>query len=485
MLLGFYFEQTVAERTSQNEWIASLCSFVVHLFVLLGLAAWTASLGIVGDSISIEAGDAESTELQLFELDSEMDAIAEPQPDPSQVNPTAIAINSELTIPMPTENTAEAVTPVTEITPDQMLSETGAAMGFSSSSLDGRKPENRAKVLLENGGTAESEQAVENALAYLAAHQRNDGSWSMLFREVCDNECRPSCSGLDPHRFAATGLALLCYLGAGKTDRDERYGEVVSKGIYYLIQNLRTNSSAGYWVGTEASAQMYEHGIATLALCEAYQMLESQELKESSQLSIQFIVDAQFRDGSWDYHPGSPGDLSIVGWQVMALKSAVAAKIRIPQRTLTGVDRFLDEARAGEFMYRYRTKKPTASMTAIGTLLQLYRGKSKEAVNIGKAMAYLAKQEPSESDLYYDYYATQAMFLYGGPLWKQWNYKMREYLIRTQEGSGHSSGSWWFDHDLSNTEGGRLYSTCMACLILEVYYRYLPVYEEPTKEFRF
>lgn len=483
-----YPDRQKTERP-KSDWIAGLCSCILHLATLLVLAAWSMGLGTGnrGGSLTIESGDAEPSELQTFEIS---DSAIEAQES------LAVDHQSSLTSPAMIEAVIQSVQPVESVDPS--VAETiagvigqsvaaggGSSMGFAEMSLSGRTKENRTRLAKENGGSEESELAVELALAYLAEHQLNDGSWSMMYGMSCNGECEPSCSGKDPYRYAATGLALLCFLGAGKTPDDEQYGTLVSKGIYFLQQSLRTKSDSAYWVGTEASAQMYEHGIATLALCEAYQMTQAKELKDSCQLAINFIVLSQYKDGGWDYHPGTPGDLSIAGWQVMALKSAVAAKLVVPQQTIRGVDQFLDKTRSGEFMFKYRSAKPSKSMTAIGVLLQIFRSKSKDARAIEKGIEYLAKQEPSRSDMYYDYYATQAMFQYGGPLWKNWNYKMRDYLVRTQTPNGHMRGSWWFDDDHSNKIGGRFYGTCMACLILEVYYRYLPVYGADADEFRF
>ena len=136
-------------------------------------------------------------------------------------------------------------------------------------------------------------------------------------------------------------------------------------------------------------------------------------------------------------------------------------------------------------MFRYRGGKPTKSMTAIGLLLQIFRGKSKESRSVASGVEYLSKQGPSSVDMYYNYYATQAMFQVGGRYWKNWNYYMRDMLIRSQKPDGHLRGSWMFEGDHSNKVGGRFYSTCMGCLILEVYYRYLPVYGESSDDFRF
>jgi hypothetical protein len=136
-------------------------------------------------------------------------------------------------------------------------------------------------------------------------------------------------------------------------------------------------------------------------------------------------------------------------------------------------------------MFRYRGGKPTKSMTAIGVLLQIFRGKTKDARSVAGGIEYLSKQGPSGVDMYYNYYATQAMFQIGGRYWKNWNYYMRDLLIRTQRTDGHLRGSWMFEGDHSNKVGGRIYSTCMGCLILEVYYRYLPVYGQTSDDFRF
>jgi hypothetical protein len=136
-------------------------------------------------------------------------------------------------------------------------------------------------------------------------------------------------------------------------------------------------------------------------------------------------------------------------------------------------------------MFRYRNRgKPTDSMTAIGNLLRLFRGTSKTNPVLLKAVDHLVDEGPSAKDAYYNYYATQLIFQFGGMKWEKWNGKLRDYLVRTQSRTGHDAGSWWLGSDISNDTGGRLYVTAMACLTLEVYYRYLPVYEETSEEFK-
>ena len=105
----------------------------------------------------------------------------------------------------------------------------------------------------------------------------------------------------------------------------------------------------------------------------------------------------------------------------------------------------------------------------------MYLGWNRQNPALIAGSEFLDKLSPSPTDLYYDYYATQVMYHMGGPRWDRWNKKMRDYLINTQATSGHEYGSWWYD-DPYSVPGGRLYTTSLAILTLEVYYRYLPLY---------
>jgi len=477
--------------TSKNSWIASLSSFLIHLILLLSMAIWTVvSLGR-GDRISFEASNGDEAEQNItFEtVQSTSDEVSgEAGLGPADISssirivdimPVLIedGMDSQVEITSSASNLAQSI---------QISGSGGFKSAFVGISLEARSPKNRADTALKNGGSAASEQAVEDALDYFARHQRNDGSWTMFFEDCpCQGECSHSAAGKDPHEIAATGLALLCFLGAGHTMTEGEYSEQVNRGVYYLIQRLKIDYARGSWLSTIASAEMYEHGIATLALCEALQMKGDVSIQESCQAAVNFIVAAQHSDGGWDYHPRSPGDLSIVGWQVMALKSAVGAQLNVPTETIRGIDLFLSRHASGAFMYRYRNQgKPTASMTAIGNLVRVLRGVSKTDAGIRASVDYLLKEQPSDTDAYFNYYATQLLFHFGGQPWEKWNEIQRNYLVKSQVQSGHEKGSWWFGADISNNAGGRLYTTAMACLTLEVYYRYLPVYESTSDDFR-
>ena len=490
---------------SKNPWIAGLSSFTLHLVLLVVLAIWTVTGNGRGGRLSVDSNGSTYEEATMDSVVIESTSDADDQPGQSGLGPADL--NSSLL----QENIKPSPLPLSgsESPKPQSISETirssgtegaGSATIFLNSSLDGRSAKNRLANGLKNGASGPSEEAVDAALAYLARHQQNNGSWTIrLVDGPCKGECDHGGEELDPHDIAATGLALLCFLGRGHTLQEGEYSEQVSRGVYFLVQNLKSQSGRGTWLTSVAGAEMYEHGIATLALCEALQMNGDKELlTKPCQEAISQIVYAQHNDGGWGYHPKTPGDLSIVGWQVLALKSASSAKLNVNAETIRNVDVFLRQHVKNDFLFFYKhgSNKPTASMTSIGTLLRIFRGWSKTDPSILKAVDYLSKTGPSPADVYYNYYASQVLFQFGGRPWQDWNDRMRDYLVSTQENDGHLAGSWWFDLKkttsenegyvrVSNETGGRLYVTAMACLTLEVYYRYLPVNEAVREDFQF
>ena len=228
---------------------------------------------------------------------------------------------------------------------------------------------------------------------------------------------------------------------------------------------------------------MYNHGIATFALCEGYQLTKDEDLRRAAQLAINFILSAQNYAGGWGYLPKQPGDLTITGWQVMALKSAHAAGLDVPSDAIIRIDNFLgtQQVPSGVF-YGYRKPDKHATCSSIGVLIRLYRGWSHTDPRALELAQFLHKQGRSNGDAYFNYYATLLLFHIGGEPWKQWNERMREHLIKTQATDGHELGSWYFDNQFGK-EGGRVYTTAMCAMTLEVYYRFSPLYQQSDRPF--
>jgi hypothetical protein len=215
-----------------------------------------------------------------------------------------------------------------------------------------------------------------------------------------------------------------------------------------------------------------------MALCEAYAMTHDSNLRDLAQRALDFIVYAQHKPGGgWRYAPGQPGDTTVTGWQIQALKSGRLAGLDVPSLTLADAQRFLDsvQSKSGA-MYGYRDTKAEPTTTAVGLLCRMFGGWRRDHSALARGVEFLGQTGPSKDNLYYNYYATQVLFHYGGYPWERWNAVLRDYLITTQARDGHESGSWHFSGGHAES-GGRLYNTAMAVMTLEVYYRYLPLYQ--------
>jgi hypothetical protein len=265
----------------------------------------------------------------------------------------------------------------------------------------------------------------------------------------------------------------------------------VSRAIYYLINKMVISSDGGdlrdvsmitnavdNLMLVRKSGDMYSHAIATLALCEAYAMTRDSSLKEPAQKAVDFIVYAQNEAGGWRYEPKQPGDLSVTGWQLMALKSGVLGRLEVPRDVWYRASEFLDSVQ-DEKGATYGYQQPSTNrpaMSSVGLYGRLMLGWPRGHQPLLKGAALLAREQPRDSNMYFNYYTSQVLHHVGGNSWKKWNPRMRNYLVSTQAEDGHEAGSWYFDEAWSD-RGGRLYSTTLAILTLEVYYRYMPMYQ--------
>lgn len=347
--------------------------------------------------------------------------------------------------------------------------------------FDGRSGDMQRQLLLTRGGSDATEDAVARALAWIAAHQNDDGWWSFDHHQSPQGTSSPN-PGKRETTTGATGMALLPFLGKGYTHlSDNPYRETVERGLYYLKgQQIITQNG-----GDLQDGSMYGHGLATIALCEAYAMTEDPSLRTAAQESLRFIEFAQHSKGGWRYTPGEPGDTSVFGWQLMGMKSGLLGGLRVSSTTIGMSEHFLDTVQAGDgayYGYMGPGKGPTT--TSVGLLCRMYLGWPREDPRLEQGMEFLAERGPSKSDMYFNYYATQVLAHHGGPRWDKWNEELSQHLVNTQSKKTYEAGSWYFQ-DQHAKVGGRLYCTCLATMILEVYYRHMPLYTEDSIDFRF
>ncbi|HVE38926.1 MAG TPA: hypothetical protein VNM14_03495 [Planctomycetota bacterium] len=344
------------------------------------------------------------------------------------------------------------------------------------------------------------------SLRWLGRHQNPDGTWgSSDFGGRCIDA---SCSGKGEVGFdeGVTSLALLAYLGAGYTqlskdetvDRVEpgrviRPGEAVKKGI----QALLARQDAEGCIGERGPKFLYNHAIATLALCEAYGMTNADILREPALKAVDFLVAAQNPGAGWRYGVrGGESDTSVTGWAVMALKSAELSGLAFPRKAaydgaLTWIDKATERGPSPRVGYnqagsgkvyipgRNEAFADHPTMSAIGLLSHLFIKKDgRDATLAASLLVELPEWKEQQIDFYSWYYSTVALYQFDGPTgshWKKWNEPMKNALLPQQKLAKHGceNGSWDPSLDRWGSEGGRVYATAINTLTLEIYYRYV------------
>ena len=321
------------------------------------------------------------------------------------------------------------------------------------------------RMLKAHGGNMESQAAVARGLAWLARQQQKDGSWEFD-------------GGAKDHKVAATGMALLPFLVIGETPKEgTKYKKTVEQGLNWLTGKQVANGSMG-------TNNMYAHAIATIALCEAAGRTKDPKVTEKATAAVAYIVGAQGRNGSWGYTGPNPteGDTSITGWQIQALAAAEQAGIAFDKAVYKKADKYLQSVSTDDgakYGYRDRSVRPPG-LSAVGLLSRHSIGTMKGTdPPFAKGIEYLLTYPPQKGyfDMYYYYYATRVVLLGGGDTWhKTWNPRMRDMLIDLQQKDGDDAtkGSWKKDQGFIGSQCGRLGTTALAVLTLEVYYRHAP-----------
>ncbi|MCK6490565.1 MAG: terpene cyclase/mutase family protein [Planctomycetes bacterium] len=394
----------------------------------------------------------------------------------------------------------------------------GGSGMFGSRSGGGKK-----RAIGRGGGSKGSESAVEAALRWFKRHQSPDGSWNAQdYWKNCSEgaKCEPGKNHSAGDTTAAmTGYAVLCFLGAGFDHKTpSRYRDTVKKGVAYLMASQQADGGLGKGV------RNYDHAVATMALAEAYAMAPENDLRGKAQKAVDLMLarqnqekgDAKKEGGSsssgklgWDYvGPNQRNDGSVTGWNVMALKSALAAGLNIGGG-MDGAKVYLEKAwkatndkvdgkykawkditpyDESRFPYNWKTGEETITdghknLACVGLVCGVFLGKTAGDPMIESLANYVMNNQVPKgypTNTYYMYYNTLAIFQVGGDKWNKWNNSVRDMLVAAQKKTQDCfDGSWdWENTGFHGHETGRVLSTAYNCLCLEVYYRYAQVHKD-------
>lgn len=369
----------------------------------------------------------------------------------------------------------------------------------------------RGEGLRRNGGSAETEDAVELGLAWLAGVQDSDGRWdsdgymSHYMANASAMDRGAEGMGLGRNDVGVTGLCLMAFTGAGYVHTQGRYSQTVRMAKDWLLSNQRVEDG-GFGLERDPNRpDMYGHCLATLGLCDLYLQSGDQKLRTPLQRALTYLLEMQGMGGGWDYAQRWPGqaatfklsernDLSISGWAVMALVAGREAGFEVPRENLKRLHGFLEEATLndGEAIYANRGVRADArglGMLAVSNVARRLLGEPAESQTQQLQRRRLAENPPDwhkagellGSNEYAWYYGSLSLMLGrdapgGDNRWREWNAALKTTLVDRQCKAGPRKGSFdpaghWARHG-----GGRLYMTALCVLNLEIYYRYEPEY---------
>ena len=430
-------------------------------------------------------------------------------PEPPPPEPEPEEIEEVIEEPVVAE---EVVTEVTEVvdnlTNDLPFDNTGQndVLGVGAGAGGGFGRRGKAGKRGKVAGTPHAGN-VDDALKWLKNHQNPDGYWAA---NEFDLECGKlgndgPCTGLgmNRHDVGVTGLSLLAFLGAGNTDKEGRYKNVVKSGLKYLLTTQ--DRSSGNFADPIHLEHTYDHMLATLAVVEAYALTNQHKYKKSAQKALEYIYKLRNPGAAWRYGDPSdpqmiayPNDVSVTGWAIMIMTMAKDYDLDIDETALEDAYAYIDEmtdtnGRTGYFdMGGGSSRMPglevtwpyeeTEAMTAVGVLSRIFVDPNLERPGneamIKKGVELMLDlpivwndNTPGRKDFYYWYYATYSLYQWGGADWNKWEKSVKA-VADAQIKEGEMQGSWDPQLDPWGSAGGRVYTTAILALLLEVYYRY-------------
>ncbi len=492
---GETFEEALRESIRSAPWLA--LSLLLHLLAALVLCnmEWMTlrvdERRIIQSDYLPDPIDNMLDQEIVEKMERKFDDIEQTDIDP---DPVEVAVDDDPVTPVVDE--LEHFSPVEGNNPNDVI----GILGGGGSRFRGHY----GKRGRTKGGGRATQKAVAQALDWLKRHQDPEGFWDCDgFGMQCgDSRCRGR--GQPLNDVGVTGLALLAFLGAGNTIDSGPHWRVVKRGVRYLCEIQ--DPEDGCLVAKEGTHWMYNHAIAALALTEAYGLSNFPVIKKHTRRAVDFVLSSRNPGKVWRYNNGATdpieqNDVSVTGWMIMCLASArdfglLKDGSAAMEDALLYIDEMTDSA-TGRTGYKekgsYSSRESgdevswpfdkTEAMTAVAMLSRVFAAgflgngdAQKPTLEAGAAL--LRNKLPQWDveggtiDFYYWYYGSYAMYQLAGKNWDVWKKAMIGAIVQNQCSEGCARGSWHPGVDPWGDNGGRVYSTAMMTLCLEVFYRY-------------
>jgi hypothetical protein len=336
--------------------------------------------------------------------------------------------------------------------------------------------------------TRDSEAALERGLTWLAATQGPEGNW-------------------ESKDLGLVSMGALAFLASGHTPGHGRFGEPSARAINYVLKNAKPSGLLNI---AESQHDMYNHGLSTFVLGQAYGMTDDPRLGPVLDRALKLIAFTQCEDGDWDYvarRQKHGHDLSLSVMQAKALRSAVDSGLEVSPEVIelalksvrehykvdSGKTNFDDpavRAEAGRFWYTRTTGPASLALSACGVVCLQEFG-AYDDWRIESAMRGIVPQvmrvKGSNHDgnlplnAYELYYVAQAIYQVGGSAWNDGYPVVRDALVGAQhvDPKNPLEDGWWTDTQwVKGGKPGKLYGTAVGCFVLAIPNRYLPILQD-------
>jgi hypothetical protein len=321
---------------------------------------------------------------------------------------------------------------------------------------------------------ANTDAVIKSSLKFLASRQSPGGSWS---------------SPGNNYMAAITGYVLIAFMASGQLPGEGEYGQTCTRAVSFLLDCVRPD---GYIAAPTGESNMYNHGIATIALGEVYGQTRDPSLRPKLERAVKLIIACQNPQGGWRYQPRiADADISVTVLQVVALRVARNGGIDVPQATIDRAVEFVKscgDENSGGFGYQPQSRRAPGFARTAAAIYSLQVCGLYDDPMVKRASDYLVDQMrgfhlPAKTPgkmqyfTYGNFYAAPAEYMIGGDAWANWYAGLKSILLNPAVMNQAPDGSNFWKPLGSDGPVNEVYATAVYTTILAMPYGYLPLYQ--------